>query len=56
MTVAAVMKIERVRMGGSLHRRTDPTDLTDLSVNACGNTVNVVGLLNPAAGNTCVSK
>ncbi|MEV0258812.1 chaplin [Streptomyces sp. NPDC050732] len=28
----------------------------DLSVNACGNTVNVVGLLNPAAGNTCVSK
>ncbi|MFH8607913.1 chaplin [Streptomyces sp. NPDC018029] len=28
----------------------------DLSVNACGNTVNVIGLLNPAAGNTCVSK
>ncbi|OII62420.1 hypothetical protein BJP40_29085 [Streptomyces sp. CC53] len=25
-------------------------------VNACGNTVNVVGLLNPAAGNTCVNK
>ncbi|SBT91109.1 LPXTG-motif cell wall anchor domain-containing protein [Streptomyces sp. DI166] len=25
-------------------------------VNACGNTVNVIGLLNPAAGNTCVSK
>ncbi|WP_051814710.1 chaplin [Streptomyces iakyrus] len=25
-------------------------------VNACGNTVNVVGLLNPAAGNTCANK
>ncbi|MBT2872614.1 chaplin [Streptomyces sp. McG7] len=25
-------------------------------VNVCGNTVNVVGLLNPAAGNTCVNK
>ncbi len=25
-------------------------------VNACGNTVNVVGLLNPAAGNTCVNQ
>jgi hypothetical protein len=25
-------------------------------VNACGNTVNVVGLLNPAFGNTCVNK
>lgn len=24
-------------------------------VNACGNTVSVVGLLNPAAGNTCQS-
>ncbi|MFS8201502.1 chaplin [Streptomyces sp. CWNU-52B] len=24
-------------------------------VNACGNTVNVVGLLNPAAGNTCAN-
>ncbi|MEV4443039.1 chaplin [Streptomyces sp. NPDC049577] len=24
-------------------------------VNACGNTVNVVGLLNPATGNTCVN-
>ncbi|MFF4983088.1 chaplin [Streptomyces sp. NPDC001046] len=24
-------------------------------VNACGNTVNVVGLLNPAAGNTCAT-
>ncbi|MFJ8596292.1 chaplin [Streptomyces sp. NPDC093598] len=25
-------------------------------VNVCGNTVNVVGLLNPAAGNSCVNK
>lgn len=25
-------------------------------VNACGNTVNVVGLLNPAAGNSCANK
>ncbi|AIR98491.1 chaplin [Streptomyces glaucescens] len=24
-------------------------------VNVCGNTVNIVGLLNPAAGNTCVN-
>ncbi|MER5794165.1 chaplin [Streptomyces sp. NPDC001980] len=28
----------------------------DLPVNVCGNTVNVVGLLNPAAGNTCVNE
>jgi uncharacterized repeat protein (TIGR01451 family) len=28
----------------------------DLPVNACGNTVNVVGLLNPAAGNTCANR
>ncbi|NGN66917.1 chaplin [Streptomyces sp. A7024] len=28
----------------------------DLSLNACGNTVNVIGLLNPAAGNTCINK
>ncbi|MFI8304580.1 chaplin [Streptomyces sp. NPDC085927] len=27
-----------------------------IPVNACGNTVNVVGLLNPAAGNTCVNE
>ncbi|MFJ4616769.1 chaplin [Streptomyces sp. NPDC088812] len=27
-----------------------------LPVNLCGNTVNVVGLLNPAAGNTCVNE
>ncbi|TLS46375.1 DUF320 domain-containing protein [Streptomyces montanus] len=26
-----------------------------IPVNACGNSVNVVGLLNPAAGNTCVN-
>ncbi|MER5397539.1 chaplin ChpG [Streptomyces sp. NPDC002599] len=24
-------------------------------VNVCGNTVNVIGLLNPAVGNTCVN-
>ncbi|MEQ8147666.1 chaplin [Streptomyces sp. OP7] len=28
----------------------------DAPVNVCGNTVNVVGLLNPAAGNTCVNE
>ncbi|MCO4699206.1 chaplin [Streptomyces sp. RO-S4] len=28
----------------------------DVPVNVCGNTVNVVGLLNPAAGNTCVNE
>ncbi|AWT42977.1 MULTISPECIES: chaplin [Streptomyces] len=27
----------------------------DLDVNACGNSINVVGLLNPAFGNTCVN-
>ncbi|MGW3272410.1 chaplin [Streptomyces kronopolitis] len=27
----------------------------DLPLNVCGNTLNVVGLLNPAAGNTCVN-
>ncbi|WP_420706914.1 chaplin family protein [Streptomyces sp. NRRL F-2664] len=27
----------------------------DVPVNACGNTVNVVGLLNPAAGNRCAN-
>lgn len=26
-----------------------------IPVNACGNTVNVVGLLNPAFGNTCAN-
>ncbi|WP_307167488.1 chaplin [Streptomyces rishiriensis] len=28
----------------------------NLPVNLCGNTVNVVGVLNPAAGNTCVNE
>jgi hypothetical protein len=27
----------------------------DIPVNACGNTVNVIGLLNPAEGNTCAN-
>jgi len=27
-----------------------------IPVNVCGNTVNVIGLLNPAFGNTCVNK
>ncbi|WP_323139349.1 chaplin [Streptomyces sp. NBC_01549] len=27
----------------------------DIPVNACGNSVNVIGLLNPAAGNACVN-
>ncbi|MFJ3306825.1 chaplin family protein [Streptomyces sp. NPDC086549] len=27
-----------------------------IPVNACGNTVNVIGLLNPTAGNTCVNR
>ncbi|MFF1694054.1 chaplin [Streptomyces sp. NPDC058257] len=26
-----------------------------IPVNACGNTVDVIGLLNPAFGNTCVN-
>ncbi|MFF7387206.1 chaplin [Streptomyces scabiei] len=26
-----------------------------IPINVCGNTVNVVGLLNPAAGNVCVN-
>ncbi|QKW07431.1 chaplin [Streptomyces sp. NA04227] len=25
-------------------------------VNVCGNTINIVGLLNPAVGNTCLNK
>lgn len=28
----------------------------DVPVNACGNTVSVIGLLNPAAGNRCANK
>jgi hypothetical protein len=27
-----------------------------IPVNACGNTVSVIGLLNPATGNACVAK
>ncbi len=27
----------------------------DIPVNACGNTVNVIGLLNPSFGNTCAN-
>lgn len=27
----------------------------NIPVNVCGNTINVVGLLNPAVGNTCVN-
>ncbi|MFF3348661.1 chaplin ChpH [Streptomyces sp. NPDC002779] len=27
-----------------------------IPVNVCGNTINVIGLLNPAFGNTCVNK
>lgn len=27
-----------------------------IPVNLCGNTVSVIGLLNPAFGNTCVNK
>lgn len=27
-----------------------------IPVNVCGNTFNVVGLLNPALGNTCINK
>ncbi|MFD3516835.1 chaplin [Streptomyces sp. NPDC058657] len=27
-----------------------------IPVNVCGNTVNVIALLNPAFGNTCVNK
>jgi hypothetical protein len=27
----------------------------DLDLNVCGNTISVIGLLNPAAGNSCVN-
>ncbi|WUE96836.1 chaplin [Streptomyces sp. NBC_00490] len=27
-----------------------------IPVNVCGNTVNVIALLNPAFGNTCINK
>lgn len=26
-----------------------------IPINVCGNTINVIGLLNPAAGNTCIN-
>ncbi|MEU8775583.1 chaplin [Streptomyces sp. NPDC048606] len=26
-----------------------------IPINACGNTVNIIGLLNPSFGNTCVN-
>ena len=28
----------------------------NVPINLCGNTINVIGLLNPAFGNTCVNK
>ncbi|PVE06371.1 chaplin [Streptomyces scopuliridis] len=28
----------------------------NIPVNVCGNTVNIVALLNPAAGNVCINK
>ncbi|MCM3266022.1 MULTISPECIES: chaplin [Streptomyces] len=28
----------------------------DLDLNLCGNSINVIGLLNPAAGNACANK
>lgn len=28
----------------------------NIPVNVCGNTVNVIGALNPAFGNTCINK
>ncbi|MCC3769145.1 chaplin [Streptomyces sp. UNOC14_S4] len=28
----------------------------DVDANVCGDTINVVGVLNPAAGNLCVNK
>jgi hypothetical protein len=27
----------------------------DVPINVCGNTVNVIALLNPTAGNTCIN-
>ncbi|MER5353230.1 chaplin [Kitasatospora sp. NPDC002551] len=27
-----------------------------IPVNVCGNSINIIGLLNPAFGNTCVNK
>ncbi|QLJ03207.1 chaplin [Streptomyces sp. NEAU-sy36] len=28
----------------------------DIPVNVCGNTINIVGLLNPSFGNTCANE
>ncbi|CAL9454024.1 chaplin [Streptomyces albus] len=28
----------------------------NIPINACGNSINVIGALNPAFGNTCVNK
>ncbi|MEU2437136.1 chaplin [Streptomyces rubradiris] len=28
----------------------------NLQANVCGNTINIIGLLNPAAGNVCANK
>ncbi|THA77812.1 chaplin [Streptomyces sp. A0592] len=28
---------------------------THIPVNACGNTVSIIGLLNPSFGNTCIN-
>lgn len=28
----------------------------DIPINLCGNTINVIGLLNPASGNVCIQK
>ncbi|BDM73144.1 hypothetical protein HEK616_66310 [Streptomyces nigrescens] len=28
----------------------------DIPINACGNTVNIIGLLNPAFGNNCLNR
>ncbi|MFE2379283.1 chaplin [Streptomyces sp. NPDC059398] len=30
--------------------------IINIGVNVCGNTVDVIGLLNPAFGNTCINK
>lgn len=35
---------------------TQTNDITLLQVNTCGNTINVVGQLNPAFGNTCTNQ
>jgi hypothetical protein len=35
---------------------TQTNDITLLQVNTCGNTVSVIGQLNPAFGNTCTNQ